>query len=543
MPDAPHHSIKLKIGNSVMLMRNSDQRAGLCNGTTLQVLRTGHNIIEAKIISGGSVGTICAIPRMIISPSDTKMPFKFNKQSSIMLDLNEPPIEGDDGTLIHQSPDYEPFIGQTFTSLEEPHIFYQTYANQHGYTVRKDRFDKRKDKTVRCDIVCHRGGTSRTKTPDITKNQRNWGSQKCRCNVHMRLTLKRSFDIFPEEWHVTKFIKDHNHKLLSHEQMRFLPVNRIITPEDEQKILLYKEAGLKVCEIIRRRILGANEAMSLIHYMRSSKQKDSKFQYVYTVDEQRRLESLLWCHPKSFEWYEKYGDVVVFDTTYKVNAYDMPCALFVGVNNHGKTVLFGSAFLLNETVNTFRWLMKSWCGDFYTLYRMTSIEEFEHNWSSVVAKYNLQNNNHVQGLYKTRKSWAPAYLRNYFFGGMTSTSKSESINAFIKRFISADTCLKDFVKQMDLVVVEIENGETHDKMLATLRHTSLKTKSPLEEQASQAFTSFSFKKFQKEFERASQYSVIHVDSDEFLIRYYDEESSKNHKVTSLATSKQRIGSS
>ncbi|GKC67363.1 protein FAR1-related sequence 11 [Tanacetum coccineum] len=193
----------------------------------------------------------------------------------------------------------------------------------------------------------------------------------------MRLTLKRSFDIFPEEWHVTKFIKDHNHELLSHEHMRFLPVNRIITPEDKQKILLYKEAGLKVREIIRvmellknvkhrdlsfldkdirnlftkkRKMLGANDAMSLIHYMRSSKQKDSKFQYVYTVDEQRRLESLLWCHPKSFEWYEKYGDVVVFDTTYKVNAYDMPCALFVGVNNHGKTVLFGSALLCNEDI-------------------------------------------------------------------------------------------------------------------------------------------------------------------------------------------------
>ena len=105
-------------------------------------------------------------------------------------------------------------------------------------------------------------------------------------------------------------------------------------------------------------MLGATDAMSLIHYMRSSKQKDNKFQYVYTVDEQKRLESLLWCHPKSLEWYEKYGDVVVFDTTYKVNAYDMPCALFVGINNHGKTVLFGSALLPNETVHTFRWLMK-----------------------------------------------------------------------------------------------------------------------------------------------------------------------------------------
>ncbi|GKC41043.1 ATP-dependent DNA helicase PIF1-like protein [Tanacetum coccineum] len=35
-----------------------------CNGTRLQVLRMGINVIEGKIISGGSVGKICAIPRM-----------------------------------------------------------------------------------------------------------------------------------------------------------------------------------------------------------------------------------------------------------------------------------------------------------------------------------------------------------------------------------------------------------------------------------------------------------------------------------------------
>ncbi|GKA04188.1 ATP-dependent DNA helicase PIF1-like protein [Tanacetum coccineum] len=80
MSGIPHHSIKLKIGTPIMLMRNIDQRAGLCNGTRLQVLRMGNNIIEAKIISGGSVGAICAIMRMLISPTDTKMLFKLNRR-------------------------------------------------------------------------------------------------------------------------------------------------------------------------------------------------------------------------------------------------------------------------------------------------------------------------------------------------------------------------------------------------------------------------------------------------------------------------------
>ena len=91
---------------------------------------------------------------------------------------------------------------------------------------------------------------------------------------------------------------------------------------------------------------------------------------------------------------------------------------------------------------------QSWCADFYMLYRMTSVEEFERNWPLIIGKYNLENNNHVVGLYKIRNSWAPAYLHESFHGGMTTTSRSESINAFIKRFISSHTCLKDFVKQV-----------------------------------------------------------------------------------------------
>ncbi|GKE06074.1 ATP-dependent DNA helicase PIF1-like protein, partial [Tanacetum coccineum] len=49
-----HHSLKLKIGTPVMCMRNIDQNAELCNGTSLQVLRMRTHIIEAKMISGGS---------------------------------------------------------------------------------------------------------------------------------------------------------------------------------------------------------------------------------------------------------------------------------------------------------------------------------------------------------------------------------------------------------------------------------------------------------------------------------------------------------
>ncbi|GJV27630.1 ATP-dependent DNA helicase PIF1-like protein [Tanacetum coccineum] len=80
MSSIQHHKLVLKIGAPVMCLHNIDQRGGICNGTRLQILRMSTNNIEAKIISGGKVGTIVAIPQMNISPSDKKMPFQLNKR-------------------------------------------------------------------------------------------------------------------------------------------------------------------------------------------------------------------------------------------------------------------------------------------------------------------------------------------------------------------------------------------------------------------------------------------------------------------------------
>ena len=73
---------------------------------------------------------------------------------------------------------------------------------------------------------------------------------------------------------------------------------------------------------------------------------------------------------------------------------------------------------------------------------------------------------------------------------------------------------------MDVAIKEIELKRTHNNMTATVRPTSLKTRSPLEEQAFQVLTPFAFKKFQEEIEKASQYSLVHEDEKEFILKHY-----------------------
>ncbi|KAH0778727.1 hypothetical protein KY290_005154 [Solanum tuberosum] len=76
----PNHSITLKVGVPVMLLRNIDQSAGLCNGTRLIVTKLGNQVIEAKVLSGQMVGRKVFIPRMTLTPSDYRIPFKFQRR-------------------------------------------------------------------------------------------------------------------------------------------------------------------------------------------------------------------------------------------------------------------------------------------------------------------------------------------------------------------------------------------------------------------------------------------------------------------------------
>ena len=90
----------------------------------------------------------------------------------------------------------------------------------------------------------------------------------------------------------------------------------------------------------------------------------------------------------------------------------------------------------------------NWYTDFYKQYRLDSCEEFEHQWSQVMAKYDMLTNKHVSGLYQIKHFWVPCYLYGYFFGGITTTGRSESINAFIKRFVSSHINLTQFIEQV-----------------------------------------------------------------------------------------------
>ncbi|KAK1620705.1 hypothetical protein QYE76_026222 [Lolium multiflorum] len=84
----------------------------------------------------------------------------------------------------------------------------------------------------------------------------------------------------------------------------------------------------------KRKLIAKGDAATALGIMAARKKSDPEFFFDYQVDDEGRLKSMFWCDSQSRQDYQDFGDVVVFDSTYKMNRYAMPFIPFVGLNNH-----------------------------------------------------------------------------------------------------------------------------------------------------------------------------------------------------------------
>ncbi|XP_076927879.1 uncharacterized protein LOC143591598 [Bidens hawaiensis] len=80
MSGMPNHRLLLKVGVPIMLLRNINQKKGLCNGTRLQVVSLGKRVIEAKVVFGTNIGFRTLLSRISLTPTDKKLPFKLKRR-------------------------------------------------------------------------------------------------------------------------------------------------------------------------------------------------------------------------------------------------------------------------------------------------------------------------------------------------------------------------------------------------------------------------------------------------------------------------------
>ncbi|WCJ23382.1 FAR1-related sequence 11 [Euphorbia peplus] len=498
-----------------------------------------------------------------------------------------------------------PFIGQRFVSQDAAYEFYCSFAKQCGFSIRRHR-TRGKDGVgrgvTRRDFTCHRGGYPQMKPSEDGKMQRNRKSSRCGCQAYMRIVKRADFDV--PEWRVTGFSNIHNHELVKLNEVHLLPAYCTISPDDKSRICSFAKAGMSVRQMLRlmeiekgvklgclpfteidvrnllqsfRNVNRDHDAIDLIAMCKKLKDEDHNFKYDFKIDGNNRLEHIAWSYASSVQQYEAYGDAVVFDTTHRLEAYDMILGIWLGVDNHGTTCFFGCVLLRDENMQSFSWALKAFmefmnrkapqtvmtdqnrwlkeaiaiempetkhalciwhiiakfsdwfsvplgsCYDdfkaeFIRLHNLEFVGDFDEGWKEMVDKYGLHANKHIASLYALRAHWALSYLRLYFFAGLMNTCQSESINTFIQHFLSAQSQLDRFVERVaDIVHNHIgTKAETQRK----LQKVYSKTGSPIETHAASVLTPYAFNKLQEELVLAPQYASFPIDDYCYQVRHH-----------------------
>ena len=96
-----------------------------------------------------------------------------------------------------------------------------------------------------------------------------------------------------------------------------------------------------------------NDAEELI-----KKLKYKGFYFKYEMNTDDSLKNIIFLSGKMRKTYELFGKsgIMMIDTTYKNNKYNLPLCNFCGTDNNGHNLIFAHAFIYNELQETFDWL-------------------------------------------------------------------------------------------------------------------------------------------------------------------------------------------
>ena len=101
------------------------------------------------------------------------------------------------------------------------------------------------------------------------------------------------------------------------------------------------------------------EAVSLGRYFNRQLNENHSYYFATQLDCEDLITNIFWADARMIIDYSHFGDVIMFDTTYSTNRDARPLGVFLGLNHHRETVVFGGALLYDETIESFVWLFET----------------------------------------------------------------------------------------------------------------------------------------------------------------------------------------
>ncbi|KAM1631202.1 hypothetical protein ACFX2K_019235 [Malus domestica] len=271
-------------------------------------------------------------------------------------------------------------LGMEFETEEDAFEFYNAYAYTVGFSVRKSKAHKNEDdKLMDRLFVCSSEGHRQKKKKCDPNVESHRAETRFGCRARMQISCGRS----AKNYKVIKFIPEHTHPTSSPSKTHFFRSHRNmsfaqkveadmadssgIAPRESVEFMSRQVGGRQNLGFIyddyknylhskRTREIKLGDTGGVLEYLQKMQLNDPNFFYAIQVDEDDLITNIFWADSRMMVDYDYFGNVVCFDTTYRKNKEGRPFAMFVGVNNHKQTVVFGAALLYAETTATFSWL-------------------------------------------------------------------------------------------------------------------------------------------------------------------------------------------
>ncbi|KAL9668461.1 hypothetical protein QQ045_005995 [Rhodiola kirilowii] len=523
---------------------------------------------------------------------------------------------------IPKCPDqFMPYVGMAFPNLEKAVLFYKEYARIAGFVVRKATSKSSAGIITIKYLVCQREGFKpKSKVVDSINiadhNSKLRRDTRCGCQARIQLNIGEG-----GRYRVYFFEESRNHSLESYIGKQFLTSHREMSLIDKQLVMECGKVriGATKAHHIRKELcggfmnigatvtdyknfkrdlklyIGLNDAQMVVDNLSDKKKTCPVYSFEYFLDEEGILTRLFWADVISMRDNMIFGDVISFDTTYRMNKYNLVFVPFTGVDNQLRSMTLAAGLISKEDVESYTWLLKcfkklsergpsvivtdqdasmkaaiasifpssrhrfcmwhiteklqakvgiSKYMEFGFLNSIKAViwgeykdcKEFETSWQDLISKYDLHTNSWLATMYDLRSSWIPIYFRDVHMGALLrTTSRSESENSFFGRYIHRSLTLVEFFFGFNSAMDLQRQNRVQIYQESRRFVPTLNSTQKLEKHASETFSYSIFKIIQSEMsESAYGCAIQSINEDEHGRIYIINDAARNSRLFQMA---------
>ncbi|KAF8689918.1 hypothetical protein HU200_041551 [Digitaria exilis] len=489
--------------------------------------------------------------------------------------------------------EYESIVERTFCSEEDGYEFFNAFARNKGFSLRrgKVRHAANNDEITCRQYVCAKEGARQPKFLNM-KNMKRRPRPITRFRCPFEVVIKHNPDM--NVWYVHKYVDKHNHVMAR--------------SNEKKEILAYQTAGLRKYQIMdvleqqyggphnvghvtkdlynfsylsRKAKIADGDANAVLQFLKQKQLEDPDFFFEYQTSSEGRLLNMFWCDGQSRLDYQAFGDLVIFDSTYRTIRYRMPFVPFVGLNHHRSTTIFACAIVSHETVESYEWLLRTLLGAMYNkeprsiitdgdramrkairavlpntdhrlcgwhiernaarflhysmipgfrnlIYMRVTPQTFESMWKSFLKKHNRTGKRRrrrkylrwLTKMYIIRRLWAASFLKDKYFLGAKSNQRSESLNSRLHKHLDRKMTLYDMVDHYFHCLSRIRRNESQlDCEASQSVPVTITEHQVLETSAANCFTPANFYLVQKEIKRSIMYDTGEILDNDVSTKY------------------------